>query len=242
MCQNGIFKTFVSRSNESGCTFRLDCNCWACATCRTKLEADWNNHAENLFTACPDGIGYICVRFDNLQATMKRLSRAGAQYIRVRGHGIFHVYTTNHDLGQKRLTQQQAVDLFAEHLALAPSGQGHVISTSRAWRHARRDEDGPKMESDSICIATGLGPSTILDILERLNQTRASITPECLYFGFQSPQALENFVAAVKEKARPILSYEHKMRVANSLDSRATPVSGRSRFKPKRLLEPLPSP
>jgi hypothetical protein len=240
MCQHGIFKTFVSRTNESGCTFRLDCNCWSCSTCRPKLESDWSSHAANLFAACPDGLGYLCVRLDQLVATMKRLNRAGAQYIRVRGHGIFHVYTTSRDLAQKLLSQQQASELFAEHLSLAPSGQGHVISTSRAWHHHRHDEVRP-LDPDSICIATGLGPDTIRAILDRLHQT-SSVTAEYLSFRFQSPEALETFVAAVEDaKHSSNCSYEPK-RTSNNADKRPAAAFGSSRFKPDPLYEALRSP
>lgn len=239
MCSNGCFKTFVSRANQSGCTFRVDCNCWRCFECRQKLEADWNSHAADRFAACPDGIGYLQVPIDAAEPVIQRLHRAGAQYIRVLGHGILHIYTSHKDAGQKALTEQQAVELFAEHLSLAPAGQKHhVISTSRGWRHARRGEL-PKQHSDAICLQTGLGPEAIRTILERLGQT-SSLTAETLSYRFKAPEALESFVSAV-EQARRNLPYQHKRVTGNTARSPQVAI-GPARFTPNPLFEALRSP
>ena len=238
MCKSTPFMTFVSRSNQSGYNFRPDCNRWSCAECRTKLEEDWSNHASFLFTACFEGVGYLCVPDDRVAATLKRLARAGAQYIRVRGHGIFHIYTSNKDLGQKFLTSDQAKDLFAEHIALAPSGNGHVISTSRGWRHARRGEEG--RPGDAICVATGVGPEVIRSILDRLNQT-SSITAGVLNFRFDAKAIMEAFVQAA-EAACPNCSMNSSKRVSVNSDRTPTAASGRRRFVPNPLFEALRSP
>jgi len=196
MCTSAPFMTFFSRSNQSGYTWQPDCNSWTCPDCRPGLEKAWAEHASNVFQTCPSGIGYSCVRADRIAATMKQLTRAGTQYLRVRGHGIFHVYTANPDLGQKKLTQQQATDLITEHLALAPSRDGHVISTSRAWRRASTAPVTTE-PSDLKCIATRVGPEAVRRILDHLGQT-CSFSGQTLSFRLDSQETTQSFLLAVQ--------------------------------------------
>jgi hypothetical protein len=174
---------------------------------------------------------------------MKRLARAGTQYIRVRGHGIFHVYTSNPALGQKRISQQQAVDLFSEHVALAPSGQGHVISTSRAWRRWNPTEPADKAEpSDLKCIATRVGPEAIRGILDQLGQT-CSLTAETLSFRLDSAESVKSFVAAVRAARAncPNLPSHTKRRKGNLDRTRPAPAGNR-RTPANQAFESLRSP
>ena len=239
MCKKTPFRTFVSRMNQSGYNFRPDCGRWSCFECRPKLEEDWNHHASTMFATCPAGIGYLCVPEDRLEAALKRLSRAGAQYIRIRGHGIFHIYTSRNDLGQKSLSEHAALEMFAEHLSLAPSGQRHVISTSRSWKHASRAQKATGEQSDSICIAIGAGPETIRTILERLNQTH-SVAAGALTFRFQAPAILESFVRAVHDVC-PNLPYKHK-KVSGNSDNPPLVSTGPAKFQPNPAFEALRSP
>lgn len=235
--------TFMSRSNQSGYTWQPDCDGWGCGECRPKLEKAWNEHASNMFQTCPSGIGYLCVPEDRLPATMKRLARAGTQYIRVRGHGIFHVYTSNQALGQKRLSGQQAVDLFAEHVSLAPSGKGHVISTSRAWRRWNPAQAVDQAEpSDLKCIATRVGPDAIRGILAKLGQS-CSISGQTLSFRLDSVDTLESFVAAVQAERStcPRFPSDTKRRMEIS-DRRPTAPTGSHRLPANPAFEALRSP
>jgi len=243
MCSNSPFMTFISRSNQSGYTWQPDCDGWACQECRPKLEKAWNEHFVDRVSTCPGGIGYLCVPDSKLPATMKRLARAGTQYIRVRGHGIFHVYTSNPTLGQKRLPGQQAVGLFAEHVALAPSGKGHVISTSRAWRRWNPAQVVDQAEpSDLKCIATRVGPEAIRGILAKLGQTY-SMSGQTLSFRLDSADTIESFLSAVQAERStcPYFPSDTKRRREIS-DNRPTAATGAHRLPANPAYDALRSP
>jgi hypothetical protein len=200
MCSTAPFLTFVSTIQKSGHHYRPDCNKWSCCECRPQLEANWNYHAGILFDTCPDGIGYLCVPESRLQAVLKRFRRAKCQYIRVRGHGNYHFYVGNAELGKYRLDRDRAVEFFAEHIAQAPARQGHVISTSRAWRAQQRKKatiQGIQPETDSICVAVGVSKESVCGILQQLSLP-ASTSGEAMSFDLASSEKLDRFVEAVK--------------------------------------------
>lgn len=232
--------TFFSRSNQTGYTWQPDCDGWGCGECRPRLEKAWNDHAANMFQTCPSGIGYLVITEHKLAATMKRLARADAQYIRVRGHGIFHIYTSKPDLGQKTISYDQAIELFAEHVSLAPSGEGHVISTSRGWRRWKPAEKAEP--SDLKCIATRVGPTAIRGILEALGQP-CSFSNQTLSFRLDSEETIESFMAAVQAERLtcPYCPSGTKRRREFS-DKRPTVSTGSHRQASRAALEALRSP
>jgi len=201
MCSNAPFLTRISESQSIGYTFRPDCNKWSCHECRPTLEAAWNYHAGTLFDTCPDGIGYLCVPEDKLATTLKRFARAGTQYIRVRGHGVFHIYASNKTLGKYSLPREAAVALFAEHISLAPSGEGHVISTSRAWRKSKTRTPAQTGESDAVCVAIGVSPDVVKTLLDALS-IQFTQSAEVLSFQFDKAQSMAEFLKAIKTAPR----------------------------------------
>lgn len=239
MCKRSPFLTYFSETNNCGYTWQPDCDGWGCVECRPRLEKAWNEHAAAVFQTCSSGIGYLCVRSDRILAMMKRLARAGSQYIRVRGHGIFHIYVANKDLGQKTLSVQQAIDLFAEHVAIAPSGQGHVISTSRGWR---RHQDNSHEPSDLRCIATRVGPDAIRAILDRLDQPHSQFG-QAMSFRIDSTETAAAFLAAVQvERANcPYCPSDTKRRRGIS-DSGQLASTGTHRLPVNPAFEALRSP
>lgn len=240
MCTSAPFMTFFSNSTRTGYTWRPDCNNWACDECRPNLEQAWIQHASAMFQTCPSGIGYLCVRLDQIQATMKRLNRAGTQYLRVRGHGLFHLYLATPALGQRSFTTDQAIDLFSEHVALAPAGQGHVISTSRGWRRSHSPD--PQEATDLRCVVTRVGPDAIRSILDTLHQTH-STSQQTLSFRLDSDETLAAFLeAAQAEKASCPYSPSYPKKRKGISDKRPMASTGTHRLPPNPAVEALRSP
>jgi len=163
MCKRNR-KNRTERRDGQVRTYRPDCMCWVCDTCRPKLQAKWICHGSACLRECGKPIVLVQVALDDFVRFARKLNRMGAKYIRVRANGRYEVFVATNKperLCGMRVDVSVAVEFYSKLVKkIVSSKLGNPISTCRKWALPSRERSTWEL------IAEGPTPAQIRKAVE----------------------------------------------------------------------------